>query len=304
VNALHRLADLTRKSWRILRDEDALPRGALIAALWRIKGRENWGERKSRSAGVREKLFGCELRAFDRTQLAFVFEEIFLERCYRFRAARPDPVIFDCGSNIGLSIVYFKRLYPASRVVGFEASPAVFAVLKDNVERNRLQNVELHCVALDKETGTRQFYEDPDDPGSLQGSLDAERRHLPAITVQSARLSDYIQGEVDFLKLDIEGAEMAVLEELAASGKLAQVREMVIEFHHHVRPERDEMSRLLRLLEQQGYGYQMSSHLPRKWRPRAFQDILVYAYRKAESGRSATQTLAADSAQPVEMRSA
>jgi FkbM family methyltransferase len=53
-----------------------------------------------------------------------------------------------------------------------------------------------------------------------------------AITVRSGKLSDYITGPVDYLKIDVEGAEDTVMQDLMQSGKLRQVQsipEVIIE---------------------------------------------------------------------------
>src|ERR1700693_4874079 len=55
-----------------------------------------------------------------------LFEEIFIRQDYIFVSRRPDPLIIDCGSNIGMSILYFKRRYPKARIIGFEPDPATF----------------------------------------------------------------------------------------------------------------------------------------------------------------------------------
>src|SRR5690606_3275073 len=46
--------------------------------------------------------------------LSFIYQykEIFADNSYRFESENDHPVIIDCGSNIGLSILFFKELYP------------------------------------------------------------------------------------------------------------------------------------------------------------------------------------------------
>ena len=55
---------------------------------------------------------------------------------------------------------------------------------------------------------------------------------------------------------------------------------MVIEYHHHIIKEDDVMSRMLKLLETAGFGYQIDSNLSRPLDQKQFQDILIYAYQK------------------------
>jgi hypothetical protein len=106
-------------------------------------------------------------------------------------------------------------------------------------------------------------------------------------TVNAVRLSEWITGPVDLLKLDIEGAEVAVIRDLEASGKLKFVRNMVIEYHHHIDKEKNCLAEFLGCIERNGFGYQLRASTPTGFRSRAFQDVLIYAYANAAPGVSA-----------------
>ena len=86
----------------------------------------------------------------------------------------------------------------------------------------------------------------------------------------------------NLLKIDIEGAEDVVLAELACSNKLALIKQMHIEYHHHIIPKNDKLSAMLKILENANFGYQISvAPSFGKWPTReAFQDISIYCYRK------------------------
>jgi hypothetical protein len=98
--------------------------------------------------------------------------------------------------------------------------------------------------------------------------------------VPTAKLSDFIEGQVDYLKIDVEGAEDLVMRDLDASGKLAMVKQIFIEYHHHIRASEDKLSSLLAVLENNGFGYQLATANPIPQKAYKFQDVLIYAYRK------------------------
>lgn len=232
----------------------------------------------ARTAGIA----GFEVRFLDFAALSHLFHEIFVKGEYFFATDEARPTIVDCGSNIGMSVLYFKMLYPASRIVAFEPGEEAFSCLQENVTRNRLESVSLNSVALTAEEGVVDFYHDPGRPGSLRTSTTKERMPGERRTVEASVLSKHLVGDVDFLKMDIEGAELDVLEEVRDAGRLRRIRRMAIEYHHHVDPEDDRLSRLLRLLEDGGFGYQVHADLARPLRGGTFQDVLVYAYRRGE----------------------
>ena len=225
-------------------------------------------------------IVGAKMKFIDYRTLSFLFDEIFINNEYYFVAENNNPFIIDCGSNIGMSVLYFKMLYPNSRIVAFEPGDDTYCCLEENVKNNYQNSIAVHKAALSNKEGTIDFYYDQDNVGSLTMSTKQERKPKQKKTVKASLLSKYIDEEVDFLKMDIEGAELDVIEELYSTKKLSYVKQMIIEYHHHIIINSDEFSRMLRLLEDAGFGYQIESNLRRPLAREQFQDILIYAYRK------------------------
>jgi FkbM family methyltransferase len=225
-------------------------------------------------------ILGFKMKFLRYQELSFLFREIFLGNEYYFVGENDSPYIIDCGSNIGMSILYFKVLYPHSRIVAFEPGEEPYFCLEENVKNNRLNSVTVYKAALSNKEGTIDLFYDQDNVGSLRMSTKQERMPKQRRSVEASLLSKHIDQDVDFLKIDIEGTELEVIEELSDARKLRYVKQMVIEYHHHIVKGLDEFSRMLRLLEDAGFGYQIGSYLRGPLRREQFQDIIVYAYRK------------------------
>jgi FkbM family methyltransferase len=224
---------------------------------------------------------GFRMRYLEAEWMRFLFREVFAEREYWFSTDEARPVILDCGSNIGMAILFFKALYPEAEITAFEPAPWACSAIEETLRANGLQNVTLHNAALAEAEGTLDLFHDPDHPGSAAMSMHRERMPGESVRVPAVRLSRYVAKPVDFLKLDVEGSELPVLRDLASSGAIGQIRQMVIEFHHHLSPTVDNMSECLSLLEQHGFGYQLTSGQVYTPITRGqFQDVLVHAYRK------------------------
>jgi FkbM family methyltransferase len=234
-----------------------------------------------------EKVLGATMKVADYSTFLGLVSEIFFHRIYSFETKSASPMILDAGSNIGMSILFFKSLYPQCRVIGFEPDPQTFELLQLNVQRNRWEKVELHNKALYSSEGEINFFTDPNRIGSGKMSTVRERfpesagRAVHCRRVETVRLSTLIQEKIDLLKMDVEGAEVSVIEELAAAGKLKFVNEMFIEYHHHLKVDEDCLSRILRPLEENGFGYQISSPSSNPWVRKSLQPMLIYAYRSS-----------------------
>jgi FkbM family methyltransferase len=210
-----------------------------------------------------------------------LFREIFVAQGYWFTTNNTEPFIIDCGSHFGQAVIFFKLIYPESKIVCFEPDGYTFAILKENIESNGIKNVEIHNKAVSDYEGEIDFYNIEHTQSSVVMSTVKERVQNGEINVVEATcLSNYINRTIDFLKMDIEGAELSVLKELLKSNKLQYVKQMVIEYHHHIKEHEDNFSLTLELIEDAGFGYQIEADFLYPRQRVHFQDILIYAYNK------------------------
>ncbi|TWU43259.1 2-O-methyltransferase NoeI [Novipirellula aureliae] len=150
------------------------------------------------------------------------------------------PFIVDCGANIGVSVLEWKRRWPGCEILCFEPNPHTFNILQKNIDANDIPGVRCVNAALADHNGHTTLYGDLAKQGDARGnSIDpawGDRSELAAsnqsgeVQVVCKRLSPYLKGRVvSFLKLDIEGAEQQVLTEIAA--ELETVEAIYVEIH-------------------------------------------------------------------------
>jgi len=191
------------------------------------------------------------------------WQDIFVRRTLDFTTVAPRPRILDCGANVGVASLFFRRRYPDAHITAFEADPALFALLDANLDANGAASVERRNVALWTANGSLTFRSEGSDSGmieSLPGAVDGRR-----VVVPSLRLRDVIAAEsaIDLLKLDIEGAEDAVLAD--CEGVLDRVRAMVMDLHEFDPSDR-QTPRVLERLARAGFTYAIDEFVPLTWR--------------------------------------
>ena len=195
---------------------------------WSVARR--WGDRGPGTL----RWMGHDVRFTNRSSLTFLVHEIFVNCAYDFEAARPDPLIVDCGGNIGMAVRFFRHRFPAARVVAVEPHPEAFRLLEENT-RALGGGIERIRAALTEDGAPTFLFAPAEDGASLLSSVDQRwAGEGTGIAVEGLRLSDLLarlDGEIDFLKLDVEGAEYGVMRDCARTGALSRVREMAIEYH-------------------------------------------------------------------------
>lgn len=143
-------------------------------------------------------------------------EEIFLERL-----SLDGATVFDVGGYEGIFTLFFARKVGATgRVVTFEPNPANAARIAENVRLNGFPSVDLRQLALGSRPGRATMVFPPDETarGSLEPRIAEQiRSEAGALTIEVEvdTLDHQIaQGlvEPDFVKLDVEGLEMDVLD--------------------------------------------------------------------------------------------
>jgi FkbM family methyltransferase len=196
-------------------------------------------------------------------ELGVIYDDIFRKNVYFFEPKTSEPFIIDCGGHIGLAVLYFKSLYPQARILSFEPNPETFVLLQKNIVQNDLRDVEAVNMALTRDGKEdailyvgEDFLQTWDSTDTIEPNLWVNMHEYRGIPVQSVRLSSYINGRVDFLKLDIEGAEVAVLEEL--SGKLSVVSALTLEYHQNpANLAQGKLQKILEKLGRSGFRYEI-----------------------------------------------
>jgi FkbM family methyltransferase len=190
---------------------------------------------------------GCETCFRDPFHLGILYRQIFVDCVYDFDTTEAAPVIIDCGGNIGLGTIRMKRRHPAARVYAFEPDPEFAAIFEKNVKSAGLSDVRITQAAVWSSTGTMRFKQD----GGLAGHLDIDGGSK-GIDVPTFRLRDLLSAPVDFLKIDIEGAELEVLRDCA--DLLGNVRRLFVESHTYAGRGQN-LDEILAILRKAGFRY-------------------------------------------------
>lgn len=217
---------------------------------------------------------------------AGLFNEIFLKGGYYLEPTSAPIRVIDCGANIGVSLLYIKLMAPHAQVLCFEPNPSACNILKKNIEANKWQKeVFVKSCALGARSGVADLFFEPGIATDSSASLtkkpgkSGQQRGTSRVTVET--LSPYLKERVDLLKIDIEGDEFDVLQEVATAGRLEQVACVQLEYHYEpgffVRP----LSDILKLLEAAGFQTAVQTTttpalmMRNNWR----RNHLVYAWR-------------------------
>jgi len=188
---------------------------------------------------------------------------------------RAGELVFDLGANIGVVSIWLSRLVgSAGSVVSFEPDPRNFECLEHNIAASQATNIKPIAAALSATSGTASFFSEG-SIGSGFRDLRAESM-LPTtagqqIEVPTLSVSDAFakHGVPAWIKIDIEGAELEVLE--SGLEVLKETMPSLAIETDHLRGSETTARRVELLLESVGYsvksdrvgGTQMTWTLPR-----------------------------------------
>lgn len=189
------------------------------------------------------------IQIIDSMSFIFQVKEIFLDESYFFKTTKKNPIIYDCGSNIGVSCLYYKFKYPEAQVTAFEADPKIAEVLAKNLKNNNIQNVNVFNKAIWINNDGVELQTDGAD-----GATIVDNTKGSTVFVQSIRLLDILKKEevIDFLKIDIEGVEVQVLKDCGE--ELKKVKSLFVEYHS-ITGQSQELNVLLEVLSNNGFRY-------------------------------------------------
>jgi FkbM family methyltransferase len=193
------------------------------------------------------KLFGHVTWFVSGQEYLHGIKEIFVEEIYK-QELSANAYILDCGANIGLSVIYLKKICPTATIIAFEPDKNNFELLQKNIASHGLQNVELKNEAVWKEETMLSFGSE----GTMSSKIVFDKEAHRSTLTKAVRLKDYLNRKIDFLKIDIEGAEYQVLCDV--SDNLSFVNNLFVEYHGMF-GQVSELSELFDLFSKKGFRY-------------------------------------------------
>jgi FkbM family methyltransferase len=144
---------------------------------------------------------------------SFPEEEEAIESYFHWYTPKAGETVFDVGAHCGVSTYHLSKLVgPTGRVIAFEPDPVNYSLLLLNIERHQMRNVTPLQIAISDARGEAEF----NCEGAIGSGLKQYGTRTSAggvITVRTVTLEDACLewGSPSFCKIDIEGAEVAVL---------------------------------------------------------------------------------------------
>lgn len=155
--------------------------------------------------------------------------DLFVKEEYA-RAGSLDSVstVLDLGSNIGLSAIYFRHLFPEATIICYEPDRSNFRNLSVNMEG--LDDITAHNMAAGSVDGELEFFEN--GRRGVSSSFQKRSTHqrctrIPTLSFDSI-LAKHHHRKIDLLKFDIEGAEYELFR---SARNLQNIKTFIGELH-------------------------------------------------------------------------
>ena len=180
---------------------------------------------------------------------------------FLIRTAAPHlKVAFDIGANLGTWTSLLLTANPDCAVYAFEASPRTFDTLQSHLRGRR--NVSFFQTGLGEECGKFPFHDHGENSGlssfiSREKSvgIKAERIIEVGVTTVDAICASHGLDQVDFIKVDTEGYEMAVMRGMKGCLALQKISAIQFEYGGTWLDAGEALANAAELFR--GYGYQM-----------------------------------------------
>lgn len=173
-----------------------------------------------------------------------IINEIFVERDYHF-GSKSEVVVIDIGANIGIASIYFSLLDCVDKIYAFEPVNKTYTQAKYNFELNNqfTKNIDIQNFGLGGYERKENFIFSSDAKGNVgvRGSLSPSYKEDGDYEVVEVIIKDATKeienifsqniGKKFMMKMDCEGAEYEIFENLYYSGVLNNISIIILEWH-------------------------------------------------------------------------
>jgi FkbM family methyltransferase len=177
---------------------------------------------------------------------------------YNFNECKINPgdVVLDVGANMGVFSRY-AIANGAKKVYSFEPIQENYDLLKKN--SNEFPIVPF-SFAISNKNGTENFHIDSTEGGHTildkdpNNSRTDEIREIDCYTLDYLFKGNWIPDKIDFLKIDVEGAEIKVLEGISDEN-LGKINKIAIEWHKFLFDDENLLDTIINRLHPLGFQF-------------------------------------------------
>lgn len=171
----------------------------------------------------------------------YIINEVFIENMYRIES-KSDYIVFDIGMNVGITSLYFSQFDNIKAIYGFEPFKPTFECANVNVMLNKKYTSKIHLsnVGLSNADKSINLSFDPQNKGNVGiknvGIYEGDTKQLEQIELKQASTSlqkiiNEHPGNKIIVKLDCEGSEYDIIENLESASMLPAFNIFMIEWH-------------------------------------------------------------------------
>tara|TARA_Y100000996_G_scaffold207131_1_gene162524 strand:+ start:4566 stop:5351 length:786 start_codon:yes stop_codon:yes gene_type:complete len=142
---------------------------------------------------------------------------------------KESDIIIDVGGHIGLFSLYASQFCKNGLIYSFEPVQENYHLLVDNIQSNNLKQIKPFNLAVSNSNSNVKLYLNDDESGHSMFSKSSKTVTVDSISLQQIFDDNNIKN-CNFLKLDCEGTEYEILENLPSS-YFNKIEKMVIEYH-------------------------------------------------------------------------
>jgi FkbM family methyltransferase len=179
---------------------------------------------------------------------------------------KSEPLVIDIGANVGFFSFWVLSKYPKATIHAFEPFPPNLALFQRYKEKHLPFNLNIHPSAIAGKPGSFKLHYNADDDFSTSAAL-SDNQEGSEVEVQAITLPDFLEQEkiveIDWLKVDCEGAEYGIFQNLPAE-VLARTRIVTLENHHSDNPGETQAD-LVKLLQGHGFRVKTNGYSPLIW---------------------------------------
>jgi FkbM family methyltransferase len=188
-----------------------------------------------------------------------------------------EEIFVDIGANTGYYTLNIASKLREGKIISIEADPDTFKILEKNCNMNKIYNLEMHNVACSNHEGNIDFFKTDKHSGINSILNQTENNNFNKIKIKSNTLDNILNSrfkKIDWIKIDVEGAELFVLE--GAQETLNYTKHIIIEIHEHILKKNNQTSKqIIDILEKNNFEIKI---FPEYWKSSSPNQILKSDY--------------------------